>query len=179
MGIDEDAAAFFASPSWQPAHPVAGALYYLGHGAAWYLLAAALAVRRRWAVALPLGAALLATDATVYVLKEAVARPRPDAALFAGSDFAFPSGHTARAAAALGFAALTDEVARPARLAAATFLALQGLGRLVAQAHWLTDVLASVPLGLAFGAGAAVAWRRDALGVRSRVLAGLARAGIA
>lgn len=174
MGWDEAVAEAMGQPPWTSLLPLAAALFYLGSSFAWGGLVLLLAARGRWGLALPLAAALLATEALVFGLKEAVARPRPGGALFAGSDFAFPSGHAARAAAALGLAWGLG-LPRAWKLAALAFALLMALARLVARAHWLSDVLASLALGALLGSLVGLAWRRDWARLRTRAERALAR----
>lgn len=169
MGLDEDVAAALAQPPWDALGVLAGPLAALGSVWAWWLLVLALAATRRWTWVVPLALALLATDAAVWALKEAVMRPRPEGALFAGSDFAFPSGHAGRGGAGAGLAWALG-APRAWRWAALAFAGLVGLSRLAARAHWLTDVLAGLALGAALGIAAAEAWKRDAAGLRTRTL---------
>lgn len=102
-----------------------------------------------------------------HALKHAVQRPRPGATALPGAtDFAFPSGHAAQATllyGALVLLAWRHVASRTARwaiagLAAALVLAVAA-SRLVLQAHWFSDVVAGVLLGLAW-LGIASALRR-------------------
>lgn len=176
MGLDEDVAAALARPPWDALGVLAGPFAALGSVSAWWLLVLALAATRRWAWAVPLALALLATDAAVWALKEAIARPRPDGATFAGADFAFPSGHAARGGVGAGLAWALG-APRAWQGVALAFAALVGLSRLVARAHWLTDVLAGLALGAVLAIAVAEAWKRDAAGVRTRALAAAERLG--
>lgn len=172
MGWEQDAVDALAQPALQfPAE----AAHLLGHTYAWWLLALGLAARRRFDLALPLAAALVATDGLVFALKEAFARARPDGGMFGATGFAFPSGHAARAGMGAALAAGLG-LPRPWVLLALAFAAAVALLRVAARAHWPTDVLAGLALGTAVGAGVAGAWQRDVCGVRTRALAALARA---
>lgn len=94
--------------------------------------------------------------ALVDALKNAFARVRPSAI---HSTFSFPSGHTTSAFFVLGvlLAVLLPAAAGPrARLAPGTLLALWAgaggtvaLGRVLIDAHWLSDTLAGACLGSA------------------------------
>jgi membrane-associated phospholipid phosphatase len=108
----------------------------------------------------------LATLALTNILKAAFRRPLPPAAATAHPEsFAFPSGHTLAATAALGLAIFLSVEAwqrrvRPSQAAgrrawtisivAWGLLSLAvGVARVLAGAHWMSDVLASWVLGTA------------------------------
>lgn len=101
-------------------------------------------------LAVSLGSALLVT-----VGKLLTVRPRPviGEVLTTATGYAFPSGHSAQAAAAYGVLALlvslrVGRAAKPLVWLAATALALLvGFSRLYLGVHWLTDVLAGYALG--------------------------------
>ncbi len=82
-------------------------------------------------------------------LKGLIGRPRPE-----GTAFGFPSGHATAAAAyfgALVYAAgdLPPAVRRPVRAGAVSMIALVALARIILRAHWPSDVLGGIALGLA------------------------------
>jgi undecaprenyl-diphosphatase len=103
----------------------------------------------------------------VELLKEFYALPRPP-----GMDmlqgYAYPSGHASLATATYGFLAilLARDVQPPYRLAiyivASLLILLIAFSRLYLGAHWLTDVVAGVLLGLAWAALLGIAYRRHA-----------------
>jgi membrane protein DedA with SNARE-associated domain/membrane-associated phospholipid phosphatase len=111
--------------------------------------------RRRWieAVALAGGAAL--SFASVHILKAAYDRPRPTGALVETFGAAYPSGHAAYAVAMIACATVLVRAGvgwavRSAVLTIAIVLvALVALSRVYLRAHFLTDVLGGVALGLA------------------------------
>ncbi len=87
----------------------------------------------------------------VYLLKIAVARPRPPLTTLIGSpssDYSFPSGHTSNGtvtwllAALLLTAGLRIAVRRAAVIAAAVLCVAIGLSRVYLGHHWMSDVLA-------------------------------------
>jgi undecaprenyl-diphosphatase len=97
---------------WMVAHREPGATTVLtavsafGTGVVYWTLAllavVLFAVRRRWIEALLLGFALVSADTISRVMKQAVNRARPPAALVlgpVGTNMSFPSGHTIGAAA--------------------------------------------------------------------------------
>jgi membrane-associated phospholipid phosphatase len=101
-----------------------------------------------WAVA------LLAAPATETFFKFAIGRPRPEALTLG-----FPSGHATAAAAFFGVvmclaAPLPRVVRRVVYALAATAIALVAIARVALGAHWPTDALAGVALGLSLAAAA-------------------------
>ena len=122
-------------------------------------------MRRRWAEATVLVAAL----AIVYIgggeLKAATSRPRPPHELASASGSAFPSGHAAHAVI-YPWLAFTLTVRMRPRMAGGSALlalgiviaALVGLSRVYLRVHYLSDVSAGWALGVAaFAACGAVA----------------------
>ncbi|OLE35886.1 MAG: hypothetical protein AUG48_09460 [Actinobacteria bacterium 13_1_20CM_3_68_9] len=127
--------------------------------------AVALAVRRRWAEAAVLVAALAIVYIGVGELKAATSRPRPPHELASASGSAFPSGHAAHAVI-YPWLALTLTVRMRPRMAGGSALlalgiviaALVGLSRVYLRVHYLSDVSAGWALGVAaFAACGAVA----------------------
>jgi membrane protein DedA with SNARE-associated domain/membrane-associated phospholipid phosphatase len=129
------------------------------------LAALFLAVRRRWAEA----AVLVAAVAIIYVgvpeLKGVTDRPRPPHPLIDVEGSSFPSGHAAHAVI-FGWLALTLAVRlRPGISGGSALLvvgialaALVGLSRVYLRAHYMSDVTAGWALGVAaFAACGAVA----------------------
>jgi undecaprenyl-diphosphatase len=110
--------------------------------------------RRRWieAVALAVGAVL--SFASVHVLKDAYDRPRPTGSLVETFGAAYPSGHAAYAVVMIACATVLVRAGvgwavRSAVLTIAIVLvALVALSRVYLRAHYLTDVLGGVALGL-------------------------------
>ena len=143
------------------APPVLAAMHAINHAGSWPLLLPATlvlvvafaAARRRWYVWVALMvAASLAPDA----LKWLVGRPRPEAL-----SLGFPSGNATAAAAFSGAliylaAALPPGARRLTRTLAVTVVALVALARVMLRAHWPSDALAGVALGLALASVAAL-----------------------
>lgn len=93
---------------------------------------------------------LLATEILVYILKAAVARPRPQAATEAVTlglnTHAFPSGHTATA-----FLLATVLSTRKTKRYLYTLAVIVGISRIYLGAHYPSDVIAGAIIGLAAG----------------------------
>ena len=122
---------------------------------------------------LPL-AAYLGGEATVYVVRLVIERPRPASANFPGPDairgvhettWSFPSGHatagTAVLVAIFGMLALRRRVGWPWLLALVGSVVVAG-SRLVLGVHWFTDVITGAVLGAAWGVVVARWLGRDA-----------------
>jgi membrane-associated phospholipid phosphatase len=109
--------------------------------------------RRAWWVWTALMAAVPLAET---MLKAGVARPRPEA-----MSYGFPSGHATAAAAYFGAVLFLSESLRPAvrmtvRALAVLTIALVGVARVMLRAHWPSDVLAGIALGLALASAAAL-----------------------
>jgi undecaprenyl-diphosphatase len=113
--------------------------------------------RRTWRPLLMMAAAFLGAAALYDIVKPAVGRARPAAALQVGGPdegWAFPSGHATQTIAFYGMLAivLTAWYAPRRRLlfalGAALVTVVVGASRLYLGVHWLTDVLGGYALGL-------------------------------
>lgn len=126
-------------------------------------VALALAAQRCWRTLWHWLAAAGFAELLVWGIKAAVARPRPVAAYTGVEQFSFPSGHAALAISVYGFLAFLLARGRSPRvktaivLASGSAIALIALSRLYLGVHWLSDVLASLTLGLAWVALLAIA----------------------
>jgi undecaprenyl-diphosphatase len=108
--------------------------------------------RRHWWIWLLV---LIVAPSLESLLKPLIGRPRPESPAFG-----FPSGHATAAAAYLaalawGAGDLRPLARRALRALAAVLILLVGLARVVLRAHWPSDALGGIALGLAC-AGAAV-----------------------
>jgi undecaprenyl-diphosphatase len=108
-------------------------------------------------------AAYLGGDATVYVVRLVVKRPRPASANFPGPDairgihetsWSFPSGHATACAAVLfaifGMVALRRRAGWPWLVALAASVVV-ACSRLVLGVHWFTDVTVGAVVGAVWG----------------------------
>lgn len=146
---------------------VARVLSYVGGGwvAVWLcpiLLAVAALIVRGWRTAIVVVVMLLLSTTTVQVVKNLVARERPDGMLV-DSDFgSFPSGHAANAATI----AVVLRLILPRVLGlilGAIWAAVMALSRTVLSVHWLSDVIGGALTGVAIGllvAAAFGSWSR-------------------
>jgi len=142
--------------------PVLAAMRVINYAGSWQLLLPAsllllLAGRRareRWYVWVGL---MIVAPATEGIVKMLVGRPRPEAA-----SMGFPSGHATAAAAFFGAVFYLAESLRPparrlVRAAALVIIVLVATARVMLRAHWPSDALAGIALGLALASGAALA----------------------
>lgn len=110
--------------------------------------------RRRWWIWVGL---MIAAPTVEGLLKEVIGRPRPE-----GLGHGFPSGHATAAAAFFGAVLYLAGSVRPwpvrlaLRAGAVTLIVLVGAARVVLRAHWPSDVLAGIALGLALASVAAL-----------------------
>lgn len=119
-------------------------------------IAVSLAVWRRCRpLAILYPAAVLGGAVVNVVLKTAIGRARPPGALTDTALASFPSGHTIQATIALGMLppviyALTASRAGAiaATVAAAVAIAGVGFSRVVLNAHWATDIVGGIIVGI-------------------------------
>ena len=132
----------------------------LGVGCLW------LAARQRYNAAVHWLAAALVTSLLTYLLKHLIGVPRPQALYEGLSTYAFPSHHASLSVAVYGFlAVLIARELDPTRrwlpyVGAALLIIPIGFSRLYLGAHWLSDVLGGLALGLTVLALFGIAYRR-------------------
>jgi membrane protein DedA with SNARE-associated domain/membrane-associated phospholipid phosphatase len=133
-----------------------------------------LAIKRCWRTLAYWFAAVGFAQALVWVLKLTVARARPSA-LYAGIEqYSFPSGHATSAIVLYGFLAFLLLQGRNAKVRvggsaiAVAFILLIALSRLYLGAHWFSDVLAGLSVGLAWVALLAIAYTHHVRKARLR-----------
>jgi len=114
--------------------------------------------RARLAYFAGLCVSVMGTVAVVFLLKEIVARARPDVLyqVYAEDSFAFPSGHAALSLALYGFLSYLAWKTLPrnraviASCAAALLIGLIGFSRLYLGLHYASDVAGGYAIGGAF-----------------------------
>jgi len=115
--------------------------------------------RRSWRPLVMMAAAFLGAAGLYDIVKPAVGRARPPAALqVGGPDIgrAFPSGHATQTISFYGMLAIVLILAYAPRrrwtlvIGAALVTLVVGASRLYLGVHWLTDVLGGYALGLAW-----------------------------
>jgi undecaprenyl-diphosphatase len=141
--------------------PVVQAMRVVNHGGDWRVMLPATLVlllvfrraRERWWIWIAL---MLAAPMVEGLLKIVIARARPE-----GPAFGFPSGHATAAAAFFGAVLyLTGALPRTSRRLVRGFavagIILVGVARVILRAHWPSDVLGGITLGLALASIAAI-----------------------
>lgn len=128
---------------------------------AWLMWCKSWRAAKYWVAAIGFG------QIAASVVKLVVQRPRPLEGLYDGlSAYAFPSGHATMSMVTYGFLAVlvAGHVARPRRwivYAVATLLVSAiATSRLYLGAHWLSDVIGGLSLGLAWVCLLAIAYHR-------------------
>ena len=114
--------------------------------------------RERWWLWVGL---MLTAPTLEWIFKQLVARPRPEAL-----SLGFPSGHSTAAAAFFGAvmllaATLPPRICLGVRALAVAMIVLVGMARVILRAHWPSDVLAGIALGLALAAAAGLLASRE------------------
>jgi membrane-associated phospholipid phosphatase len=115
-------------------------------------IAGFLALRRRWWHLAAFAAAVALSEVLIGVLKGVYERARPPESLVVTTGSSFPSGHAVAASATVVAAVIA--LVPPGRrrawwaLAAVAFSILMGLSRAYLGAHWLSDAVAGILLGI-------------------------------
>jgi membrane-associated phospholipid phosphatase len=124
------------------------------------VVAAFLAVRRRWWHLAAFASAVVLSEAAIGTLKSLYDRPRPPHPLVGVSGGSFPSGHALAASATVVAIVIALLPEGPKRYwwgaAAAVFSLAMGLSRTYLAAHWLSDSIGGVLLGSSIALGTAV-----------------------
>jgi membrane-associated phospholipid phosphatase len=141
--------------------PVVSILRVINHaGSGWLLVPATLLLfaafpqaRRRWWIWFGM---MLAAPAAEGLMKVVVGRPRPE-----DLSMGFPSGHATAAAAYFGAVfylagSLPARARVLVRAGAVLTIVLVALARVILRAHWPTDSIAGLALGLALASAAAM-----------------------
>jgi undecaprenyl-diphosphatase len=129
-------------------------------GSSWLLLpvvvvtTAVLAWYRRWAEAIVLVLAWVTMGFGIDLIKEEVARPRPEGGLVDVAGYAYPSGHAAHSvfyvwlSVTIAVRLLPDMVRKTALVTGGILLSvLVGLSRIYLNVHYLSDVFGGWALG--------------------------------
>jgi undecaprenyl-diphosphatase len=115
-----------------------------------------LAIVRRWQTLAYWIAAVVFAEFLVIVLKYGLERARPDTLYELVDPYSFPSGHAAMSIVVYGFLAFLLAHGKPGwqkvalALPAASIAVLVAFSRVYLGAHWFSDVVASIGLGLAW-----------------------------
>jgi len=126
-----------------------------------------LLIKRNMPAALHWGAAIIFGAILTRILKVSLQIPRPDPSLFANTSYySFPSAHSTMAMVLYGFLSIIicREI-KPARrvsvyVSAGILISLIGISRLYLGAHWLSDVIGGLSLGLIWIMLLGIAYRR-------------------
>ena len=157
---------FLQSLRTEPADAVMVTITALGDGiviaAAAAALIGTLLWQRAWRLALAAGTTIAATAVLVPIMKLLLHKPRPITIYRGAEAFSFPSGHTAMTAVVFGIAAVlaARRLSFGMRLAVfglyALWVGLVGFSRIYLAAHWPSDVLGGLFMGLALVAAFAL-----------------------
>lgn len=115
-----------------------------------------LAIVRRWQTLAYWIAAVVFAEFLVIVLKYGLERARPETLYELVDPYSFPSGHAAMSIVVYGFLAFLLAHGKPGwqkvalALPAASIAVLVAFSRVYLGAHWFSDVVASIGLGLAW-----------------------------
>jgi membrane-associated phospholipid phosphatase len=111
-----------------------------------------LGFRRRWWRLAAFGSAVLLSEILIGLLKGVYDRARPPGSLVATSGASFPSGHSIAASVTVLAMVIALVPAGPRRVAwavaAAIFAVMMALSRAYLGAHWLSDAIAGLLLGM-------------------------------
>jgi membrane protein DedA with SNARE-associated domain/membrane-associated phospholipid phosphatase len=125
-----------------------------------------LLIKRYWYIAVHWFALMSLCAASIIEVKELIFSPRPHEIASAVMSSSFPSGHTALTVTLFGFLAviiareLPPEKRRIPYTFAAILTLLIGFSRIYLGAHWLSDVIGSIFLGLTIVLLVTIAYRR-------------------
>lgn len=122
--------------------------------------------QRQWRAAAHWLAMMVLCTSTILLFKHLYFSPRPNPLLTNVSSSSFPSGHTAFSATFYGFFAiliaqdLPSNLKRTPLLSALVITGFVAFSRLYLGAHWLSDVVTSLLLGLTLNLAMTLSYRR-------------------
>ena len=115
--------------------------------------------RKRWEAMWAWIGAAVASELAITILKPLYGRERPPNPDVATTGFSFPSGHSVAGAVTAIALVIVLVPAGPRRrfleVLAAYFAVFMGMSRVYVGAHWLSDAVAGVALGVGLAVGAA------------------------
>lgn len=120
------------------------------------IILAYLAYRRNWSNAAGFLTTVIGSEAATFILKNLIARPRPELLAYPATSFAFPSGHSVRVVALFGFMLfliwphLSSAWKKIAGFLTALLILGVGFSRLYMGVHYASDVLAGYIIGSVF-----------------------------
>jgi len=131
------------------------------------LILAWLTYKRNLPAALHWGAAILFGTILIRVLKASLQIPRPDPAMFADTSFySFPSAHSTMAMLVYGFLSIIigremhSDKRNHVYISGGILISLIAISRLYLGAHWFSDVIGGLSLGLIWIMLLGIAYRR-------------------
>ncbi len=129
------------------------AITYLGHPGVWFILAAWLFWMGRERKSFIIMLLILFSGFVVGVLKEIIARPRPEGILILAKEtsYAFPSGHSTLSAAFASFAYFSKKLEKQFKYLLIIGAIIVAVSRLYLGVHFLSDVIAGLIIGSVIG----------------------------
>jgi membrane-associated phospholipid phosphatase len=128
-----------------------------------------LAWKKRWWTVLHLFVITLLGTASIGIFKRLIYSPRPPIIMVSDSSSSFPSGHTILSICVFGFLAvlLADNLPHGKKkyvyYSAVTLVLLIAFSRLYLGAHWLSDIIGSIFLGMCLILFITLSYRRRSL----------------
>ena len=121
------------------------------------LVMVVLMARRRWLQLAAFVLAVATSELLTGTLKDLYGRPRPSGSLIVASGWSFPSGHAVVGAVTVVGAVVALVSPGPRcwawELAACLFAVVMALSRTYLSAHWLSDVVGGLLMGLTLAVG--------------------------
>ena len=126
---------------------------YLGHPVLWFFIAAILFWMNKEKKSFTLASLILVSGFITGILKQIIARPRPDGILVLESEstYSMPSGHSTIATALASYTWFAKKISQNIKLIIIILTILVGTSRIYLGAHYLSDVIAGLLLGTIIG----------------------------